>query len=69
MRPPVVQYLAALGDADTPTPTQPLEPAIAMRSWASTSTDRARATTSPSTCSRIVSADQIVTNAPAPVAS
>jgi hypothetical protein len=46
----VVQYLAALGDADTPTPTQPLAPPIAMRSSASTSTVPDRAITSRSTC-------------------
>ena len=39
---PVVQYLTSLGDADTRLPSQPpSRPPIAMRSSASTSTDRA----------------------------
>ena len=43
----VVQYLATLGDADTPTADAAARrPPIAMRSSASTSTDRDRATTS-----------------------
>ena len=56
----VVQYLASLGDADIPLPTQPLETGIAIRSWAGTSTVLARAITSSSTCSRIVSVSFIV---------
>ena len=51
----VVQYLATLGDADTPTATSRWRRPIVMRSSASTSTVPVRAISSPSTCSRICS--------------